>query len=66
MPKLDPDEVEVICTDCNGFLFRDQAHNWTERQSHMRTVTCPYKCRSNGNGSTSMTVPEGAQKYGTS
>ena len=49
--QIDPDEVKVHCDRCNGYLWSA----WREKGVR-DIVPCPYKCRLEPDGSTSMTL----------
>jgi hypothetical protein len=66
LPRLESDEIDVICTGCNGFLHNDVAATPQERSSGARQVRCPYACTPNGDGTIAMTIPPGEQRYGRS
>jgi hypothetical protein len=53
-----PEERQVVCRDCNGYLYAEES---TDGQTY-RLTACPYKCDSAGN----MEVPPNTQPYGRS
>ena len=53
MAESDPDEVKVHCDRCNGYLWSAFIGDRVQAQA---IVPCPYKCRLEADGSTSMTL----------
>lgn len=51
MAERDPDEVRVHCRGCNAYLWSAWSGDGVED-----VVSCPYKCRVERDGSTSMTL----------